>query len=144
MEIFEYEQYLMEQESYIENNKYLFIYTNLHPNECLVGDCVKRAIAMASGIDYKEVALELNRHKKITKTKVYNENKNWESYVKTKLQGTKLPQWRNVKVGEFAKQNPKGKFIIGIRKHLTAVVNGKIYDTWNCSFKAINKVWSIK
>ena len=59
------------------------------------------------------------------------------------LQGIKLPEYRNMKIGDFARLNLQGSYIISCRGHLTCVVNGKVYDTWNCSYKAIGRVWKV-
>lgn len=142
--MFDYELYLLEEKAYKEQNADLFQYTNPHPQGCLVGDCVKRAITIATGTDYNQVSLELNRHKKLTGAKVFNENKNWESYVTKVAKAKKVTGWANTKVGEFCKQNKTGRFILSIRKHVVAVVDGKILDTWNCSYKAIGKVYKVE
>lgn len=144
MEEFDYARYLEEEKRYINQNYDLFVFNNPHPKGCLVGDCVKRAITIATGIDYREVSLELNRYKKETGSKRFNDQNNWKKFVNKKLKLTKVTGWTWTKLGEFCKQNPKGKFIISIRKHLVAVVDGKINDTWNCSFKAINEVFKVE
>jgi hypothetical protein len=74
----------------------------------------------------------------------YNHNKNWLPYVENVLKWKKLSGYNNMKVGEFAKEHLEGTYLISVRGHLTTVKNGKILDTWNCSFKAINKVWQVK
>ena len=44
---------------------------------------------------------------------------------------------------EFAKSNPKGRFILSLASHLCAVVDGKIRDGWNCGYKCIYKIYII-
>jgi len=141
--MFNYKEYLEEQQLYLIDNDFLFVFTNPHPQQKIVGDCVKRAITLCSGLDYKEVQLELNRYKTVTKAKYFNEDKNWTPYVEKVLKWKKLDGFRNMKVGEFAKKNPKGTYLISVRKHLTTVKDGKVLDTWNCSYKAIGKVWAV-
>lgn len=142
--MFDYNEYLKEQDQYLIENEHLFEYVNPHPQGKLVGDCVKRAITLASNRDYKEVQLELNRYKKVTKAKKFNEDKNWVKYVERKMMWQKLSGYRNMKVGEFAKMHPKGTYLLTTRKHLTTVKDGKVLDTWNPSFKAIGRVWKVK
>lgn len=140
---FDYSEYLAEQEAYIQDNGHIFFFYNPHPKGLKTGDCVKRALTKASGRSYQELQLELNRLKKITKSKKFNDNKNWLHYVEKELGGVKLGEYRNMKIGEFAKLNLKGKFVIACRGHLTIVEDGILYDTWNSSFKAINRVWRV-
>ena len=63
----------------------MYIYSNPHPKGKRVGDCVKRAIVLATGLDYMEVQRQLNAHKKVTGASVYNDNKNWKSFVENVL-----------------------------------------------------------
>lgn len=142
--MFDYNEYLKEQKQYLEENIDVYQYANPHPDNKVVGDCVKRAITLSGNYDYKDVQLELNRYKKITKAKSYNERKNWVPYIEKVLGWEKLTGYQNIKVGEFAKDNPKGTYIIKVRGHLTTVKDGKVLDTWNCSYKAINRVWEVK
>lgn len=142
--MFNYNEYLQEQDQYLRENEHLLVFTNPHPNGKIVGDCVKRAITLSGGYDYKEVQLELNRYKKVTKAKVFNDRKNWVPYVEKVLGWEKLQGYTNMKVGEFAKANPKGTYLIKVRRHTTVVKDGKILDTWNCAYKAINRIWRAK
>jgi hypothetical protein len=141
--MFDYNEYLMEQEQYLEQNSFIYKYANPHPDNKKLSDCVKRAISLCSDMDYRTTQLELNRYKTVSKQATYNHNKNWLPYVEKVLKWTKLTGYNNVKVGEFAKEHPNGTYLISVRGHLTTVKNGKVLDTWNCSFKAINKVWKV-
>jgi len=143
--MFIYSEYLLEQEQYLEQNIDIYKFNNPHPNGKLVSDCVKRAITICSGLDYNTVQTLLNIYKRnVTKTKKINEDKNWTPYVEKVLGWKKINGFLNMKVGEFAKEHPEGVYLISVRKHLTAVVDGVVQDTWNCSYKAINKVWKIR
>ena len=51
-----------------------FCYYNAHPKGLIVPDCVKRAISVASKMDYKEVSKALNRYKKVTGADTFNSN----------------------------------------------------------------------
>ena len=141
--MFDYEEYLEQEKMYHEENPELFVYYNPHPEGKEVNDCVKRSLTKATGKDYKEIQLELNRYKKITKAKTFNERKNWVPFVEKVIKAKKLSGYLNMKIGEFCKENPKGTYIIKCRKHTVTVVDGKIYDTWNSTFKAINRVWEV-
>jgi hypothetical protein len=141
--MFDYNEYLKEQEQYIMENDDIYVYTNPHPNDKKVGDCVKRAITLSGDYNYLDVQLNLNRYKEITNAKNYNDNKNWLPYVEKVLKWKKLKGYQNIKVGEFAKMNPNGTYLVSVRKHLTTIKDGKVLDTLNCSFKAINKVWQV-
>jgi ribosomal protein L35AE/L33A len=138
---FNYDDYKEQEMEYKAKNENLYVYYNPHPSKKETNDCVKRALTKATKLDYKVIQQELNKHKVITKSKTFNERKNWVSYVENVLGYKKIIGYTNTKIGEFAKVHTKGTYIIKCRKHLVTVENGKIYDTWNSSFKAINRVY---
>lgn len=126
----------------------MYCYLNLHPKGKLVGDCVKRAIAGATGIDYMEVARQLNRAKKITHCDVFNERKNIRYYLLEVLHTTEL-KFPAVKGASrmngkrFSQMFPNGRYILNMAGHLSCCVNGIIYDTWDCSDKCVYSAYRI-
>ena len=126
----------------------MYKFLNLHPQGKRVGDCVKRAIAKATNTDYMEVQRGLNRHKKITGAKTFNSDYNWLSYIENVCGGKKMsfPAVKGQKRmnGErFCKVYPKGNYILQMANHLTACVDGIIYDTWDCSEKCVYRAWRV-
>ena len=126
----------------------MYQFLNVHPEGKFVADCVKRAITTAAEMDYRDVQLELNRHKKLTGAKTFNEDKNWKSYVSNVLNGT----WRSfpAKRGQprmngerFCRAYPKGRYILSMAGHLSCCIDGVIYDTWDCSSKTVYGVYEI-
>jgi len=101
-----------------------------------VGDCVVRSIAIATKQDYKETYNALSRlmgkgnsprngvSKKIIKK--YITSIGWE-WVPTMKIG------QGCKVHLNNKELPRGRLIVSVSKHLTAVIDGVIYDTYDCS-----------
>lgn len=127
----------------------MYQFLNVHPQGKLVPDCVKRAITTAAQMDYHEVQLELNRHKKITGAAKFNHDKNWKSYVENVLNGSKLSF--PAKAGKprmngdrFCKAYPKGRYILNMAGHLSCCIDGIIYDTWDCSQKCVYTAYEIK
>lgn len=127
----------------------MYKFLNLHPQGKLVGDCVKRAIAKATGEEYKNISLGLNRHKKITGARKFNSDYNWLSYIEDVYGGKKMsfPAVKGQKRmnGErFCQAYPKGRYVLQMAGHLTACVDGVIYDTWDCSEKCVYRAWEIE
>ena len=117
-----------------------FNFYNAHPEGKRVGDCVKRAITFVTKMDYHQVQLELNRYKKVTGAKVFNERKNCDSYCENVLKMKKISFPAQSGVARmngysFAKSFPKGRYILNMAHHWTACVDGVIYDTYDCSKK---------
>lgn len=127
----------------------MFKYYNAHPKGKVVGDCVKRAISKTADIDYMEVQRMLNQYKKVSGAKVFNDlHKNVEPIIENTLNGRKMsfpavkgqPRMNGER---FCEAYPKGKFILQMANHLTACVDGVIYDIWDCSEKCVYKAWEL-
>lgn len=103
-------------------------------------DCVVRAIAIATQRPYTEVASEIDRladneyfdgsdsqhgvHKKLIKD--YLGAAGWR-WVSTMGIGTGCTT--HLREGEL----PMGRLIVSVSRHLTAVIDGVIHDTHDCS-----------
>jgi hypothetical protein len=127
----------------------MFKYYNAHPKGLRVGDCVKRSLTVATGMDYKEVSKALNDYKKITGAESFNSDYNPHKYVENVLKGVKM-SFKAVK-GEprmngrtFTKTFPKGSYILNMAKHWSVCKDGVIYDTWDCSEKCVYTAYEIK
>ena len=85
----------------------MFKFTNPHPEQKLVGDCVKRACCLASGINYHDIAIMLNRFRKESGGSKFN--RYWDE--------------------ETA--------ILRCSKHLVCCKNGDYLDTFNSGNKGV-------
>ena len=104
-------------------------------------DCVIRAIVHATGLEYKTV---WNNLLEISKDTLFlpNQHQTYEKYLES-LGWEKCPPKRNIynnktyEVRHFPVR-PRGKYIIQTSGHLTAIVNGKHLDVWNCGNSRAN------
>jgi hypothetical protein len=122
----------------------MFQQTNPHPQGKLVGDCVKRAITIASEINYHDIAIMLNRFKKETGCHKFNNSDNWKPFVEQVLLGRKNKgdmrtefYGRRYTVDDWARYWDSDKAILRLSHHLVATKNGNYYDTWNCGSKSV-------
>jgi len=111
------------------------------------GDCVTRAIAIATGRPYQEVYDAINGMAKTEKPpkkvngsgkssarngvykqtiKGYMESIGWK-WVPTMLVG------KGCKVHLKADELPSGRLVVNVSKHSVAVIDGVIHDTYDCS-----------
>jgi hypothetical protein len=107
------------------------------------GDCVTRAISIATGKPYQEVYDALNQLSKDEKSKKGKDSssrtgvfrKTYEKYLKEN-------GWKWIpcmKIGEGCKVHlrkeelPGGHLIVSVSRHVTAVIDGVIYDNHDCS-----------
>lgn len=128
--------------------RYTYKFCNPHPDGKIVNDCVKRAICLAEGRDYKDVKNDLNRLKRELGLKKFNSNENWKTYLERKnYEKISFP----AKAGEcrmnghkFAEIHPAGSYILRMSKHLVACVDGVILDTWDCRDKCVYNAYKIR
>lgn len=109
------------------------------------GDCVTRAIAIATGLPYQQVYDALNhlgQQERITKRKKGRSNARTGVYKPTKRQYLESLGWTWVpcmgigtgcKVHLTEEELPKGRIIVGLSKHSAAVIDGVLHDTHDCS-----------
>lgn len=111
----------------------------------LTGDCVIRSIAIATGKTYQEVCDALNflaLKERIGRPKRKRSNSHTGVFRRTYERYLESLGWRwtsTMKVGSGcqvhlrASELPQGPLLVKVSRHLTAVIDGVIYDTHNCS-----------
>ena len=112
-----------------------FRYYNPNPRGAKVGDCVIRAISKATGESWDDVYTGLTFQGFALKD-MPSANYVWGEYLKSKgfrrhVIPNNCPQC--VTVGQFAKENNNGVYILGTGTHVVTVVDGVVYDTWDSS-----------
>lgn len=116
------------------------------------GDCVTRAIANATGLDYEEVRTDLmretdefrkTRRSRAAKAKKSNSVRNGtnrdvaKSYIKSL--GWQWVPTMGIGTGCTVHLRPeelptdRGPLIVSVSKHLTCVKGGEIWDTYDCT-----------
>ena len=126
-----------------------FTYYNANPKNRLTGDCVVRALSLFLDKDYYTVYKEL--YDTSLKTgEMLNEKRNYERYLKDQgIVKQKQPrQSDNTKytgkefIREITEDNKRYFCKIGTH-HVTAIKDRRIYDTWDCTSKAVGNYWVI-
>lgn len=122
----------------------MFKQENPHPQGKRVGDCVKRAIVIASGINYHDIAIMLNRFRTTSGCKKYNSSDNWKQFVEEVLLGRKNKgdmqhefYGHRYTVDDWAKWWDNDTCILRCSKHIVATKNGDYYDTWDSGEKGV-------
>jgi hypothetical protein len=119
-----------------------FKYLNVSPDNEQKNDCVTRAITLACGISYSEARKKLYHTSKLL---------DCESKLCPTCYGFAIQQvlggvpknCEGMSVREFADRNPKGIYLIRIQGHLTCLIDGVCYDTWNCLDKICDIAWRV-
>lgn len=117
------------------------------------GDCVTRAIAIATGKPYKEIYGSLNvlsESERIGKRKKSISNSRTGVYRTTYQKYLESQGWKwipTMQIGQGCKVHlrsdelPKGSLIVKVSKHLTAMIDGVINDTHDCSRRGTRCVY---
>ena len=97
-----------------------------------INDCVIRAIAHGTGMDYKVVYEELFALA-MSEGNMPNNPKLWEKYLKslgwTKNSPMKNGRGRKLRLTNYPKQ---GTYIVRTSGHLTCIKDGVLLDSWDC------------
>jgi hypothetical protein len=109
------------------------------------GDCVTRSIAIATGKSYREVYDALNQlalsERRGARTR-RRSNRRTGVFRKTYQRYLESLGWRwtsTMSIGSGCRVHlhpselPPGPLIVKVSRHLTAMIDGIVYDTHNCS-----------
>ena len=109
------------------------------------GDCVTRSIAIATERTYQEIYDSLNRFaqaERISKRKRRRSSSRTGVFRQTYQAYLESLGWRwtsTMSIGSGCKVHlrpselPRGPLIVKVSRHLTAVIDGVLYDTHDCS-----------
>lgn len=121
-------------------------YTNLNPAKKNVGDCVVRAICLATGKTwlsvYDDICLVGRQEYDMPNADVvwgrYLHKLGFEPFILP----NRCPQCVTIK--QFCQMFPRGTFIIGTGSHAVAVVDGDYYDSWDSGDQIASYFWRIR
>lgn len=113
------------------------------------GDCTVRALAKASGMSYEQAWQKLydlqgaNRH---CAFRIFEYLRKMPATMGV-IRSFKFRAHRGtprIKLREFVENHPEGRYLVQVAHHVAAVVDGKLYDTWDCGRKCVYGAWEIK
>ena len=113
----------------------MFVYTNPNPIKRNIGDCVIRAIAIATDSSWEKTYMDLCAEG-LEMADLPNSNAVWSSYLK------KLGFRKSIvpdtcpdcyTVADFADDNPYGLYILCTGSHVVTIIDGNIFDAWDSS-----------
>lgn len=111
---------------------------NPNPRTSKAEDCVKRAVVVATGMDYLDVEKSMNANKK-DRRKAYNADVNYKHYLTDVLKAKKIcmqvppgtKRWHVNTIGALMKGYPEINYIMTVSKHLIGVRSGCIFDSFD-------------
>ena len=122
-----------------------FLMLNPNPKNARVGDCVIRALSIATRKSWEDIYTALAVYGFML-CDLPSSNAVWGQYLKDlgyerKIVIDTCPDCYTVK--DFCRDNPSGTFILGTGTHVVAVVNGNYCDTWDSGDEVPIYYWRI-
>lgn len=119
-----------------------FVYYNRNSDNEHISDCVTRAISTATGLSYPQIRKKLHHSSRLfTCDKL---TRDCYSNLLDKVFEFKRLKCRGLNVGQFADLHPHGTFIVRVPNHATTIINGDIFDTFDCRDYPCDIVWQTK
>lgn len=121
----------------------MYIEWNNNPVSRRVGDCSVRAISKALDVDW-ETAYAMIASNGFAMGDMPSSNSVWGAVLRQN--GFKKQVIPNscpdcFTFADFARDNPRGTFVLGTGSHVATVVDGDLYDSWNSSDEIPVFVW---
>lgn len=116
---------------------------NNNPAGRVVGDCAVRAVSVALGTDW-ETAYNLIADAGFNMADMPSSDAVWGAVLRQngfyrKAIPDSCPNCYTAE--DFAKDNPRGIFVLGFGGHVATVVDGDLYDSWDSSQEIPVYVW---
>lgn len=120
-----------------------FVLYNPNPTGRNVGDCAIRAVAKALKTDW-ETAYVMIAENGYAMGDVPSADSVWGSVLRQngfyrKSIPNSCPDCYTA--GDFARDNPRGTFVLGFGGHCATIDNGILYDSWDSSQQIPQYVW---
>ena len=124
----------------------MFRIYNPNPLKKKTGDCTIRAISKALGQDWHETFLALAIYGYVF-CDMPNSDDLWGMYLKAKgFRRFIVPDdgIGEYTVQDFCEDHPRGVFLLSLKSHVVAVVDGDYFDTFDCGGETPIYYWMRK
>lgn len=119
----------------------MFKYYNANPYDLKVSDCAVRAYSLATNQSWDSAYKELSENAR-KQGYTFTEMKFLDKFLEERFQ-----KYRNLKlyyVKDFTELNKEGTWLITMKDHITCIINGIIYDTFNPENRIIYDIYRVK
>lgn len=122
----------------------MFIRWNKNPTGRFVGDCAVRAVSLALGTSWEDAYWMLAENGFLMGDMPSSDSV-WGSVLRER--GFRREAIKNTcpdcyTVAEFAKDHPRGTYVLKTDQHVTIVIDGDVWDSWNTSDEAVQYYWT--
>lgn len=118
----------------------MYKYYNANKKGNFVNDCVIRAISVAQNKSWEETFTELSAIANYEGTMIDDVD-----FVEKYL-NRRYPRkcYKNTTLSEFIENNPYFIHLVTMNGHITVVIDGVVYDTFDCRDRFIRCSWLVK
>lgn len=117
----------------------MYRYYNANPNNLNIEDCSIRSISALEGISWADAYKKLSNFGR-KHGLMLSSVESVEAYLDSFYD--RVPIYEET-VGEFIENHPRGKYAITMQGHITALIDGINYDTFDSSERLIWDAWKI-
>lgn len=119
-----------------------FKYLNVNPDNQKESDCVTRAISLASGLPYSVIRKKLYHTSKLLDCEklcvcCYR-------HLLDEVFKFRRLNCDNMTVNDFANKHNPGIFLLRMNGHITCLIDGIIYDIWDCREEVVTDAWRVE
>lgn len=110
-----------------------FQFFNNNPSDKLVGDCVVRAVSLATDESWDKTYIALSLLGFLMKD-VFSSNSVWCAYlIQNGFDRNAIASYypETYTIADFAAEHPKGVYVLATGTHVVTVIDGIYYDTWD-------------
>ena len=118
----------------------MYKYYNTNPFNRHIDDCVIRAISVLTNKSWYKIFDELS-YLASNEGMMFDRVEFVEDYLDDRYN---RECHYSKKLGEFAKEYPIGRYAITMNGHITALIDGVIYDTFDCRDRIMRCAWRIE
>lgn len=121
----------------------MWVEYNPNPMKRRVEDCAVRAVSKALGIDWEQ-AYALITSAGFSMGDMPHSNAVWGAVLRKHgflrdAVPNKCPDCYTA--ADFARDHPKGTFVLGFGQHTATIVDGTLYDSWDSSLEIPQYFW---
>ena len=116
-----------------------YVFYNPNPKNQRVGDCAVRAVSKAIGKDWTDTYIGLCSEG-LALRDMPSANLVWGMYLRKfgfeeHMIPSICPDCTTVK--RFAKDHPRGRYVLACQNHTVCIINGDYYDSWDSGDEVI-------
>ena len=118
-----------------------FVYLNVNPDKNKENDCVTRAISLSTGIEYSTIRKKLFHTAKLLDCEKLCHT--CYSFLIEQVLKCKPVNCDFMSVNEFADLHPYGIFLVRMQGHISTIIDGVVYDIWDCRKSLLTNAWQL-